>query len=325
MDSEQLHAGHSHVPRGEGNERALLIALGLTTTFLIAEVVGGLLTSSLALLSDAAHMFTDTAALGIALAAIRIGKRAADKQRTFGYYRYEILAASVNAVLLFGVALYILYEAYLRLRNPPEIQSIGMMAIAALGLVVNLVSMRVLSSGKDKSMNMKGAYLEVWSDMLGSIGVIAGALLITWTGWTWIDSLVAVAIGLWVLPRTWILLKASTNVLLEGVPEGVAIDEIESALLKIPGVQAVHDLHIWAISTGKASLTVHLVCPDSASEHPRVLDSARRMLATRFDIHHSTVQIELFPCEQERETHSFAGKDIVEANIPEHVSREHRH
>jgi cobalt-zinc-cadmium efflux system protein len=244
MGSGHSHAGHSHVPPGEGNERAFLIALGLTTTFLIAEIIGGLLTSSLALLSDAAHMFTDTAALAIALAAIRIGKRPADRQRTFGYYRYEILAASVNAVLLFGVALYILYEAYLRLKNPPEIQSIGMMAIAALGLVVNLISMKVLSGGKNNSLNMRGAYLEVWSDMLGSIGVIAGALLIAWTGWAWIDSVVAIAIRLWVLPRTWTLLKASTNVLLEGVPEGVAIADIEAALLQIPGVHAVHDLHV---------------------------------------------------------------------------------
>ena len=306
MGHDHSHAGHahSHVPQGEGHERALLIALGLTTAFLIAEVIGGILTSSLALLSDAAHMFTDTAALAIALAAIRIGKRAADRLRTFGYYRFEILAAAFNAVLLFGVALYILFEAYRRLRTPPEIQSTGMLIIAVLGLLTNFISMRVLSGGKDKSMNMKGAYLEVWSDMLGSVGVIAGAIIIRYTGWSWVDSAVAVAIGLWVLPRTWTLLKSSLNVLLEGVPEGVSIADIEQSLRAIPGVRDVHDLHVWAISSGKTSLTVHLVS-DRVIEYPQLLSSAREMLAEHFEIHHSTIQIESQPCEQQREIHSF--------------------
>ena len=306
MGHDHSHAGHahSHVPQGEGHEKALLVALGLTTAFLIAEVIGGILTSSLALLSDAAHMFTDTAALAIALAAIRIGKRPADRVRTFGYYRFEILAAAFNAVLLFGVALYILFEAYRRLRTPPEIQSTGMLIIAVLGLLTNFISMRVLSAGKDKSMNMKGAYLEVWSDMLGSLGVIAGAIIIHYTGWAWVDSAVAVAIGLWVLPRTWTLLKSSLNVLLEGVPEGVSIADIEQSLRAIPGVRDVHDLHVWAISSGKTSLTVHLVS-DRVIEYPQLLSSAREMLAEHFEIHHSTIQFEPRPCEQQREIHSF--------------------
>jgi cobalt-zinc-cadmium efflux system protein len=299
---------HSHIPQGEGNERALLIALGLTTVFLIAEIAGGILTNSLALLSDAAHMFTDTAALVIALMAIRIGKRPADKLRTYGYNRFEILAAAANAILLFGVGIYILFEAYERLKNPPDIQSTGMLFIAALGLVVNLISMRVLSGGKNNSMNMKGAYLEVWSDMLGSLGVIVGAAIIAYTNWTWVDSAVAVGIGLWVLPRTWMLLKGSINVLLEGVPEGLALSELESALTAVPGVKSVHDLHVWAVTTGKASITAHVVAGTGAEQYPQLLIEIREMLATKFDLHHSTVQIEATPCEQERDIHSFLGE-----------------
>ncbi|SUE23339.1 Cadmium, cobalt and zinc/H(+)-K(+) antiporter [Ralstonia pickettii] len=240
-----MGAGHDH-SHATGNERALKIALALTSTFLLAELIGGILTKSLALISDAAHMFTDAAALAIALAAIQIGKRPADKQRTFGYYRFEILAAAFNALLLFGVALYILYEAYQRLRAPAEVQSLGMLGIATIGLVVNIVSMRVLAGGREQSLNIKGAYLEVWSDLLGSIGVIFAAIVIRFTGWTWVDSAIAVLIGLWVLPRTWILLKSSINILLEGVPEDIDLPSVEQALLTIPGVRSMHDLHVWS-------------------------------------------------------------------------------
>ncbi len=163
-------------------------------------------------------MLTDVTALIIALIAIRISKRPADARRTFGYYRFEILAAAFTAALLFVVALYIIYEAYQRLKQPPEIYSMGMLLIASIGLVVNLASMYFLSNDKDKNLNLKSAYLEVWSDMLGSVGVISAALLIRFTGWSWVDSAIAVLIGLWVLPRTWILLKETINILLEGVP-----------------------------------------------------------------------------------------------------------
>lgn len=228
-----MGAGHSHATPSNQNERPLWFALVLTTGFLIAEIVTGILTGSLALISDAAHMFTDVAALSIALVAVRISKRPADSRRTFGYYRFEILAATFNTILLFFVALYIIYEAYRRLKNPEPIESTGMLIVAVLGLCVNLISMRFLRVDKDESLNMKGAYLEVWSDMLGSIGVIAGALLIRYTGWIWVDSLIAVAIGLWVLPRTWLLLKESMNVLLEGVPKGIGLENIRQAIFKV--------------------------------------------------------------------------------------------
>jgi len=300
-----MGSGHSHAAQPGQSERPLWIALILTTAFLIAEIVGGILTNSLALISDAAHMFTDTAALAISLAAIRIGRRPADSERTFGYYRFEILAAAFNAMLLFLVAIYILYEAYDRLNNPPEIQSGTMLLVAALGLVVNLISMKLLSSGKDSSLNVKGAYLEVWSDMLGSIGVIIGALVIRYTGWSWVDSAIAVAIGLWVLPRTWTLLKASMNVLLEGVPEGLGIAEVRDAIAGFPGVASVHDLHVWSITSGKASLTAHVVQREDVTNPQTLLLGIRQLIASKYDIHHSTIQIETTPCEQAAEEHSF--------------------
>ena len=302
-----MSAGHSHAVPGSNNERALWIALVLTTLFLIAEVVAGIWTNSLALISDAAHMFTDSAALAIALLAIRIGKRAVDARRTFGYARFEILAAAFNAILLFLVALYILYEAWVRLSQPLEIQSNGMLLVAVLGLIVNLISMRLLSTGKDHSLNLKGAYLEVWSDMLGSIGVIAGALIIRWTGWSWVDSVVAVGIGLWVLPRTWVLLKESLHILLEGVPEGIDLAAVEQVILDCPQVLSVHDLHVWAISSGKTSLTAHVVfnAGDPQQRQNVLLAAVRARLAERFDIHHSTIQLEDTPCEQAQGAHAF--------------------
>ena len=316
-----MGSGHSHAAQPGQSERPLWIALILTTAFLIAEIVGGILTNSLALISDAAHMFTDTAALAISLAAIRIGKRPADNERTFGYYRFEILAAAFNAILLFLVAIYILYEAYQRLNDPPEIQSGTMLLVAALGLVVNLISMKLLSSGKDSSLNVKGAYLEVWSDMLGSVGVIIGALLIRYTGWSWIDSLIAVGIGLWVLPRTWTLLKASMNVLLEGVPEGLGIAEVREAIERVPGVASVHDLHVWSITSGKASLTAHVVQREDVGDSQALLLNIRRLVADNYDIHHSTIQLETTPCEQAAEEHSFDPASIQ--GHADHAGHEH--
>lgn len=309
--------GHDHA--SGKSERALWIALGLTSSILVAETIGGIVTGSLALISDAAHMLTDAAALAIALAAIRIAKRAADRKRSFGYYRFEILAAAFNAMMLFGVAVYILYEAYRRLGNPPEIQSTSMLAFAAVGLVANLISIQVLAGGKDKSLNVKGAYLEVWSDLLGSVGVIAGALIIRYTGWSWVDSVVAVGIGLWVLPRTWTLLKSSVNILLEGVPDEINIENLEAVLQGIPGVNSIHDLHVWAVTTGKVSLTVHVV--HAADVQPAyILQQMRTLLSQQFEITHFTIQCELAPCEQADEEFHFPG---VENGSAEHSGHDH--
>ncbi|WMN16884.1 cation diffusion facilitator family transporter [Pseudomonas piscis] len=287
-----MGAGHSHGQVRAGHERKLWMALGLTGSFMIAEVIGAFVTGSLALLSDAAHMLTDTLALAISLVAIQVAKRPADRKRTFGYARFEILAAAFNALLLFVVAFYILFEAWQRLQAPPEIQSTGMLVIAVLGLIVNLISMSLLASGSSQSLNVKGAYLEVWSDMLGSLGVILAALVIMYTGWGWVDSLMAAAIGLWVLPRTWTLLRESTNVLLQGVPEGIDIDQVEQDIRGVPGVSDVHDLHIWALTSGKNVLSAHLVAQVGSRDEQAILAEVSELVQERFEIAHVTLQVE---------------------------------
>lgn len=288
-----MGANHNH---GAGaNEKRLWTTIALTGSFMIAEVIGALLTHSLSLLSDAAHMFTDVAALGVSLGALQIAKRPADASRTYGYYRFEILAAAFNAVLLFLVAAYIAYEAYKRFLEPPAIQSDGMLAVAFLGLIVNIIGMRILKGGSEESLNVKGAYLEVWSDMLGSVGVIVAGLIIKFTGWWPIDPLVAVGISLWILPRTWILLTESMNVLLEGVPKGLKLNEIDEALKRVDGVVDVHDLHVWAITSGKTSLTAHLVI-DASKNADDILRRVNSTLEQTFHIEHSTVQVEAQLC-----------------------------
>ncbi|HEX7991603.1 MAG TPA: cation diffusion facilitator family transporter, partial [Stenotrophomonas sp.] len=214
---------HNHLPSEIRHEKPLWWALGLTTAYLVVEVIGAFWTNSLALLSDAAHMATDAIGLMIALTAVRLSRRPPDAKRTYGYARLEALGAVANGLLLFGVGIYILFEAGQRFQQPQDIASTGMMWVAAFGLVVNLIAMRLLSAGSGESLNVKGAYLEVWSDMLGSVAVIAGGLIIHFTGWTLVDPILAVLIGLWVLPRTWVLLRDAINVLLEGVPKGVVL------------------------------------------------------------------------------------------------------
>jgi len=247
-----------HVQGAGASSRRMVWALVLTSTFLVAEIIGAVVFQSLALLSDAAHMLTDVVALAIALAAIKIGERPADDLRTFGYLRFEILAATFNAVLLFLVAGYIFFEGVLRLFDSEPVGSIGMLIVASLGLAVNLISMRLLALGVEASLNVKGAYLEVWADMLGSLGVIGGALLIMATGWTWVDPVVAIGIGLWVLPRTWVLLKNTTHILLEGVPKGLSLDAVRATIAAVPGVVAVHDLHLCGISSNDVNGSVHV-------------------------------------------------------------------
>ncbi|MEF2278273.1 cation diffusion facilitator family transporter [Deinococcus sp. YIM 134068] len=277
--------GHSH--GGNANTRQLSIALALTGSFLVVEVIYGVLSGSLALLSDAGHMLTDVMALALSLFAIRIGQRAADRKRTFGYRRAEILAAAVNAGALFAIGLYILVEAYGRLREPVDVQTTPMLIVAVLGLLVNVISARILVGGSQSSLNMKSAYLEVMGDLLGSVAVIAGALIIRFTGLTWVDPVLGALIGLWVLPRTWTLLKASVNVLMEGVPEGVDLDALRAELTALPGVTEVHDLHVWSVTSGEHTLTAHLVAAPGGGLLARVHE-----VAARYGLEHSTVQLE---------------------------------
>jgi len=290
-----MSGDHNHGDMQNTPVSRLWMALGLTGAFMVAEVIGGFVTGSLALISDAMHMLTDTMALAIALLAIHVGRRQADLLRTYGYARFEIIAAAFNALLLLGVAFYILYEAWKRLSEPQDIASLGMLGIAVVGLAVNFLSMQLLSGHKDNSLNVKGAYLEVWADMLGSLGVIAGAAIIWLTGWQWVDSLIAVGIGFMVFPRTWVLLKECINILLEGVPPGMKLAEVEGAIAAVPGVASVHDLHLWAITQSKPSLTAHAVLSDGAdAETVRLAIEAR--LQADFDLHHTTLQMERVSC-----------------------------
>ena len=291
MGHDHSHA-RSQADGSARHARKLRIALALTGSFLLIELIAAWITNSLALLSDAAHMLSDTAALAIALVAIRIGQRTADRKRTFGYYRFEILAAAFNAVLLFVVAGYILFEAYQRLRAPAEIQSVGMLIVGFAGLVVNFISLRVLQGASTESLNVNGAYLEVWSDLLGSAGVMIAAAVIWLTGWTWVDSLVAALIGLWVIPRTWRLLKDSLNILLQGVPEGVDLAAVEAALLGFSGVNEVHALHVWAVTTGRHVMSAHLVVSPQALSNPAFLSEVVEVMEHRFGLTHTTIQLE---------------------------------
>jgi cobalt-zinc-cadmium efflux system protein len=305
-----MGAGHDHGDGGRAahnhgagaSTRRLAIALGLTTTFLVVELIGAFVFDSLALLSDAAHMFTDSAALAIALAAVKIGQRPPDDQRTFGYRRFEILAAAINAVLLFAVAGYVLIEGIGRFFAPKPVESLGMLIVATVGLIVNLIAMRILAGGKEDSLNVKGAYLEVWADMLGSLGVIGAAIAIYFTELNWIDPIVAIAIGLWVLPRTWALLRDTTHILLQGVPRGFDLKAIRSAISEVPGVTGVHDLHLWSIAGDDASLTAHIVIGEGLSAET-VRRAMADMLEAQFAIHHVTLQTEYVPCDDETALH----------------------
>ena len=271
--------------------RNLAWALGLTLTYLIAEVIGAFVTGSLALLADAAHMLTDVGGLGLALLAIRFAARPATPQKTYGYLRAEILSALLNAVVLLVLTIYILFEAYERFANPPDVLSWPMLIVAVIGLAVNLVSMRLLSGGSSASLNVQGAYFEVLSDMLGSLGVIVAALVIMGTGWTLADPIIGALIGLFIVPRTWRLISQAVHILLEGVPPNVDLGLLETALKEIPGIKAVHDLHVWTITSGLDSMSGHIVVTDM-SESPRVLRAVRDAMKDKFGLEHVTVQIE---------------------------------
>lgn len=279
------------ISAGQKNKRKLWIAFGLTSGYMIAEALGGLLTGSLALLADAGHMLTDAGALGLALFAIRYAERPATPQKSYGYLRTEILAALGNAVVLLLISFYILYEAWQRFRKPPEVLGGPMLVVASIGLILNFISMRMLTSAAGESLNAKGAYLEVLSDTLGSVGVIVASVIVLTTRWYLADPIIGAAIGLFIVPRTWTLLKDATHILMEGVPERIDVAALESALRGISGVIAIHDLHVWTLTSGWDSLSAHVEIEDSA-EHDCVLKELQRLLKDRFEIEHATLQLE---------------------------------
>lgn len=284
-------SGATHISATGRHKSKLVLALCLTLAYMAAEVIGGLITGSLALLADAAHMMTDAGGLFLALVAIRFAEKPATPQKTFGYLRTEILSALANAVTLLLLTVYILYEAYRRFQSPPEVLSWPMLVVAAIGLVINLVSMRLLSSGSSESLNLQGAYFEVLSDMLGSLGVIVAALIIMVTGWSIIDPIIGAGIGLFIVPRTWRLLKKAVHILLEGTPPQVDIALMEAEICALPGIVAVHDLHVWTITSGLDSMSAHVEV-EHMSQASQALSDVRQLMRERFDIDHVTVQIE---------------------------------
>jgi cobalt-zinc-cadmium efflux system protein len=279
------------------NKKNLAVVFGLTTTYLIAEVIGGLLTNSLALLADAGHMLTDAGAIGLALLAIWFAERPATPEKTYGYYRVEMLAALTNAVVLLFISLYILYEAWRRWQDPPEVMSWPMLIVATIGLGVNLISMRLLADASGKSLNIKGAYLEVLSDMLGSLGVIAASVIMLTTGWYRADPLISAGIGLFIMPRTWTLLKEVTHILMEGTPIRIDLKGVEEAMKRVEGVKAVHDLHVWTITSGVDAMSAHITVEDSV-QGDRILAELPRALKDQFEIEHTTIQLEVERCEE---------------------------
>jgi cobalt-zinc-cadmium efflux system protein len=283
---------HDHAPSAAGAHRGRLTAVfAVTLVILVVELVGAALSGSLALLADAGHVLADGAGVGLALLAIRFAARPATPQRTFGYYRLEILAAVVNAVLLFGVAGFVLVEAWRRLTEPPAVASGLMLAVAAVGLVANAVSMWLLRDGQRHSLNLRGAYLEVWGDLLGSVAVLAAAAVIALTGFRAADPIASAVIAVAILPRTWRLLREAVDVLLEAAPKGVDLAEVRQHLVETPGVTDVHDLHAWTITSGLPVLSVHVVLERDA-DAGQVLDGLGACLAGHFDIEHSTFQLE---------------------------------
>ena len=292
MEDQNEH-GHSHGPgahRSRSRKR-LAVVLALVVVYMVAEVVGGLLTNSLALLADAGHMLSDAASLALALFALWIAQRPPTPQHTYGYYRTEILAALANGATLVAIAAYIFIEAYERIGESPHVQGALMMGIATGGLLINLMGLWILNAGKAESLNVRGAWLHVLTDALGSVGAIAAGGLIWAFGWNWADPAASVVIGMLVLYSSWALLKETVAVLMEGAPGHVDVDEVRNGMRAVAGVRAVHDLHVWTITSGMVALSAHVVS-SGEREAPDLLEAIQEVLHDQFEIHHVTVQIE---------------------------------
>jgi cobalt-zinc-cadmium efflux system protein len=283
-------SGDHHVRIGSRYRGRLTWVFALVLVFMVVEIIAGLLTGSLALLSDAGHMATDAIGLGMALAAIIAADRAGTGSgRTFGLYRTEILAALANALLLFAVALYVVWEAVRRFSEPPEILSGQMLAVGVTGLAVNIVGWLLLRDGAAESVNVEGAVLEVIADLVGSIGVVIAAGTIAVTGWTVVDPIVGAAIGLFILPRAWRLGRRAVRILIQAAPDGFDLDQMHADLLAIDGVAGVHDMHVWTLTSGMPVATVHLV---AATGPGAILEQAQALLKDSYGLAHATLQVE---------------------------------
>lgn len=282
---------HTHASPAAASTTRLMIVLTMSSVVFVAELVTGLMTNSLALIADAGHVLSDVAGIALALLAIWFAARPASARRTFGFYRLEILAAVVNAIILFGVAAFVLLEAWRRFGHEPEILTGPMLIVASIGLGANLFSAWLLHAAAKLSLNVRGAYLEVLGDALGSVAVIAAAIVIAATGLRVADAIAAAFIGLLIVPRTWALLREAVDVLLEATPKGTDMEHVRQHILDAPGVRDVHDLHAWTITSGMNVVSAHVVLEDGAPAGP-ALESLSACLADHFDIEHSTFQIE---------------------------------
>ena len=286
---------HGHDHTHGANKKVLLVSFIIITIYMIVEAIGGFLTNSLALLADAGHMLSDAISLGIALLAFTLGEKAANHSKTYGYKRFEILAAVLNGVTLILIAIYIFYEAIERFQNPPDVASSGMLIIATIGLLVNILVAWIMMRGGDveENLNMRGAYLHVISDMLGSVGAIVAALLIMFFGWGWADPLASVIVAALVLRSGYFVTKAGLHVLMEGTPQNVNIDDVVQTIQNTKGIKSVHDLHVWSITSGLNALSCHAVVDDqmSIAESERLLHQIEHDLEHQ-NIHHVTIQLE---------------------------------
>ena len=280
--------GHSHA---HGNQKRLLLTLILAGGYMIAEIVGGLLSNSLALLADAGHMFSDVASLGLSTFAIWLARQPSGSQRTYGFHRAEILAALFNGTSLVAVSLFIFKESWERLQSPPEVQGGLMMGIAVGGLLVNIAGLFILHGGREDNLNVRGAWLHVLSDALGSVAAISAGLLIHFFGWYWSDPLISAVIGLLILYSSWRLLAESVCVLMETAPSSVDVSQLKSALTEPAGVIEIHDLHVWTITSGLDSVSCHVVT-DGSRPHDELLTELRTLVHNRCGIDHVTIQIE---------------------------------
>lgn len=298
-----------HPHASESIEKRFILSIVLTLIIFAAEIIGGLWTGSLALLSDAAHVFMDVFALGLSYIALRLSALPPDDRHTYGYHRLEVLAALINGITLGAIAIGIFSEAWERWQNPAAIKSLEMLIIATIGLLVNLLVAFVLHNPGEsghghehhhtEDVNIKSAYLHVLGDAISSIGVIVAALIIWKTGWQWVDPLMSVLIGVLILASSWRVLRSSLHILVEGVPEGLSLNEIGSTMSSIPGVIEVHDLHVWSLCSGRVALSAHISVEDQNTQSNAALMAAlKHELYEHFGIEHTTIQFECLTCGQ---------------------------
>ncbi|MDH3439418.1 MAG: cation diffusion facilitator family transporter [Gammaproteobacteria bacterium] len=288
--------GHSH-DQGAGNVKRVQVALALTGTFMIVEVIGGILSGSLALLADAGHMLTDTMALALAVFAFRVSSRPADGRRSYGYQRVQIIAAFINGLSLLAIVGWILFEAVMRLIDPPDVVGRTMLMVATAGLLVNICSFIVLHRGDQDNLNIRGAALHVLGDLLGSVAAIVAAIVIIQTGWMPIDPILSVVVAMLILRSAWQLVKRSAHILLEGAPEWLDVDDMQDKIITaVPEVSEIHHVHVWGLTPQHLMLTMHVVLPETVNEPTPVVRRVKSVLKSEFAIDHSTIEAEYGDC-----------------------------